>query len=84
LFLLVELEALLVAVVSILLGASMLYMSLSIVGDVLVSNFGLHISTNIVSKSNVLVLFWVICSTVIVAAIPSLGAYKSARSRQME
>lgn len=83
LFLLIELEALLICAVSILLGVSMLYMGLSVVGDVLVSNFGLHISTNILSQSNVLVLLWVTCSTAIVAAIPSFGAYKSARSGQL-
>jgi putative ABC transport system permease protein len=84
LFLLIELEALLISVVSTLLGISMLYLSLAIVGDVLVSNFGLHISTNILSQNNVLVLLWVACLTVIAAAIPSIGAYKSAQVTQIE
>lgn len=84
LFLLIELEALLISVVSTLLGISMLYLGLAIVGDVLVSNFGLHISTNILSQNNVLVLLWVACSTVIAAAIPSIGAYKSAQVMQIE
>lgn len=84
LFLLIELEALLISVVSTLLGVSMLYVGLAIVGDALVSNFGLHISTNILSQSNVHILFWVACSTIIVAAIPSFGAYKRAKTTQVE
>ncbi len=79
LFLLIELEALLISVFSLLLGASTLYLSLAIVGDVLASNFGLHISTNILSESNVYLMLLVIFSTIVAAAIPSLDAYRSAQ-----
>ena len=79
LFLLIELEALLISVLSILLGASVLYGSLATVGDFLASNFGLHISTNILSESNLFLMLLVIFSAIIAAAIPSLDAYRSAR-----
>jgi len=84
LFLLIELEALLISVVSILLGISILYVSLAVAGDVLVSKFGLHISTYILPQSNVHILFLIACATIIVAAIPSFSAYKSAKAMQME
>lgn len=82
LFLLIELEALLISMLSVLFGVSVLYGGLAIVGDVLASNFGLHISTNILSESNVFLLLLVIFSTIVAAAIPSLNAYKSARLSQ--
>ena len=78
LFLLVELEALLISVVSILFGAAILYLSLITVSDVLAADFGLNISANILSKNNLFLILLVILSTIIAAAIPSLKAYKSA------
>ena len=79
LFLLIELEALLVSGLSILLGALVLYVSLVFVGDRLAADFGLHISANIVSENTVYLLLLVIFSTIVAAAIPALNAYRSAR-----
>lgn len=78
-FLLIEMEALLISLLSIGLGASILYMCLVLVGDFLASGFGLHISTNIFSEQTMFLLPLVIVSTIIAAAIPSLNAYRSAR-----
>jgi putative ABC transport system permease protein len=78
LFFLVELEALLVSFVSMLVGITGLYLSLLIAGDVLSTDFGMHIGLNILSFNNVLFLLLVAGSTVIAAAIPSFMAYKSA------
>jgi putative ABC transport system permease protein len=78
LFLLVELEALLVSFVSMLVGITGLYLSLLIAGDVLSTDFGLHIGLHILSFNNLLFLLLVAGSTLIAAAIPSFAAYKSA------
>ncbi|MDG1312026.1 MAG: ABC transporter permease [Porticoccaceae bacterium] len=78
LFLLVELEALLVSFVSMLVGITGLYLSLLIAGDVLSTDFGLHIGLHILSFNNLLFLLLVAGSTLIAAAIPSFTAYKSA------
>lgn len=83
LFFLIELEALLISLFSILLSVSILYAGLAVMSEVFTSGFGLQISTDILSESNVLVLLWVVCATMIAAAIPSLGAYRSALSRQI-
>jgi putative ABC transport system permease protein len=78
LFLLVELEALLVSFVSMLVGITGLYLSLLIAGDVLSTDFGLHIGLHILSFNNLLFLLLVAGSTLVAAAIPSFTAYKSA------
>jgi putative ABC transport system permease protein len=78
LFLLIELEALLISFISMLLGTAGLYLSLIITRDLLSSNFGLHIGLNILSLNNTLFLLLVAVSTMIAAAIPSLTVYKVA------
>jgi len=78
LFLLIELEALLISFISMLLGTAGLYLSLIITRDLLSSNFGLHIGLNILSVNNTLFLLLVAVSTMIAAAIPSLTVYKVA------
>ncbi len=78
LFLLIELEALLISFISMLLGTAGLYLSLIITRDLLSSNFGLHIGLNILSLNNTLFLLLVAASTMIAAAIPSLTVYKVA------
>ncbi len=82
LFLLIELEALLISVLSVVLGAACLYLCLSLAGSFLASNFGLYIQANILSKSSVVIVLLVTSATLVAAAIPSLTAYKSARLGQ--
>jgi len=79
LFLLIELEALLISLLSIIIGTSGLYFGLIVARDFLSADFGLHIGLNILSDSNANMLLLVVVSTVIAAAIPSFTAYKSAR-----
>jgi len=76
--LLLELGALLISFISMLVGKTGLYLSLLIAGDVLSTDFGLHIRLNILSFNNALFLLLVAGSTLIAAAIPSFTAYKSA------
>jgi len=81
LFVLIELEALLICIFSILFGGLLLYIGLSFIDGFLASNFGLHISNNILSKNSILMIALTVLATIIAAAIPSIIAYKSARSR---
>ncbi|MGB2044584.1 MAG: ABC transporter permease [Porticoccaceae bacterium] len=78
LFLLIELEALLVSLASMAIGSVVLYLSLIIARDPLSTDFGLHIGLNILSFNNMIFLALVAGSTIIAAAIPSFTAYKSA------
>ncbi len=77
LFLLIELEAVLISSLSIVCGATLLYLSLISLGDVLTLQFGLHVSANIFSIHSVYLLLLVILATLIAAAIPSLQAYRN-------
>jgi len=79
LFLLIELEALLISFAAIALGTSLLYLVLVVARDLLAAEFGLHISTNIGSESTAYIALLMIFSTLIAAAIPSLKAYRNAR-----
>jgi len=79
-FLLVEMEALLISVLSILIGAGALYFGLLLAGGFLSSNFGLHIGANILSETNLAFMGLVIIATLLAAALPSFFAYQKAKS----
>ena len=79
LFLLIELEAIMISLTSIFSGAIMLYFCLELVRDLLISHFGLHITSNIFSNSSPLFLLFVILATLLAAAVPSFTAYKSGK-----
>lgn len=79
LFLLIEMEALLISSVSIMIAISGLYLNLLVSGDFLVSNFGLHMSFTFFSGNNLIFTLLVIGATIIAAALPSFFAYKNAK-----
>jgi putative ABC transport system permease protein len=79
LFLLIEMEALLISSVSIIIAISGLYLNLLVSGDFLVSNFGLHMSFTFFSGNNLMFILLVIGATIIAAALPSFFAYKNAK-----
>ena len=79
LFLLIELEALLISAGSILLGAGMLFLCLAVARDFLATQFGLHIEVMTISVESLYLLLIIVASTMIAAAIPSLYAYRGAR-----
>lgn len=78
LFLLIQLEALLISFVSMLIGTTSLYLSVFMARDLLSTNFGLHIGLNILSYNNILFLLLVVSATLVVSTIPSFTAFKSA------
>ena len=79
LFLLIELEALLISAASILLGTGMLTICLMIARDFLAAQFGLHIDVMTISADSFYLLLIVVVSTILAAAIPSLYAYRGAK-----
>lgn len=75
----IELEALLITLVSITLGMAALMLSISISRDYLLSSFGIALETNIFSTSSVQALC-VILLFAFLAAVPSaLSAFRTAR-----
>lgn len=78
LFLLIELEALLITIGSTLFAVIMLYLCLLTAGDFLAAEYGLYIEPNILSESIVTLLLIISVATVIAAAIPSFTMYKRA------
>lgn len=80
LFLLIELEALIITTLSAFLGALLLYLCLIFAEGFLASDFGLYIETSILSENTLYLLLLIIVSTMIAVAIPSLSAYRNARS----
>lgn len=79
LFLLIELEALLICVLSILTSVCILSAALSLGGGLITSGFGLQISQNIFSSSLLYFTLAIILASIVIAAIPSIKAYSDAK-----
>jgi len=76
LFFLIELEALLIALVSIVLATLLLALSINFTKDYLVSNFGLHINEMVLSQNTVSILGLIVLVTFVAALIPALYSYR--------
>lgn len=79
LFFLIELEAVLISLCSIVLGILVLSFGLYFLHDYLAANFGLYVSANIFSKNSLILIVVIILLTILAAAIPSFNAYKNAK-----
>ncbi|MEM1110268.1 MAG: FtsX-like permease family protein [Pseudomonadota bacterium] len=80
LFLLVELEALLICLCGTLLGVLGLYLTLLAVEDTLFANFGLHLSPNVFTVEGLFIVLLVFAAALLAAAIPSLRVYNKAKA----
>lgn len=78
LFFFIELEALLVTLISTTIGAGLLHIGLLAGKSFLSAQFGLHISANIFSQESVYFFLIIILAAVIAGAIPALQSYKEA------
>lgn len=78
-FFLIQLEALFITLTSLLLGAGLLTIGLVFAQDFLVAQFGLHISSNIMSENALYFIIAIMVATVVLAVIPSLKAYSKAK-----
>jgi putative ABC transport system permease protein len=81
LFFLIELEALLIGVASILIGGAGLTLSFNAANDFLSYNYGLHIDALIWSEGSIHYALLVISATALAAAIPALAVYQSAKAK---
>ena len=79
LFGLLQLEALLIAGTSIVLGAGGLYLALLLTRDLVAAQFGLQIGTAILGSHSLLFLLLILIATAVVASIPAINAYQSAK-----
>ncbi len=80
LFLLIELEALIITLVSCVLGAGLLTTCLAVLKGYFASQYGLHLEINLFSHNSVYLMAAVISASVFVAVIPSLSGYRKARN----
>lgn len=80
LFFLIELEALLITIVSIILGSGLLLLFLMLSQDFLMTEFGLFLDNTIFHANNILIILISIAVSMLAAAIPSVSAYKAAKS----
>lgn len=83
LFFLIELEALFITLTSLVLGAGLLFICLLATQDLIISQFGLHISSNIFSKNTGWFMGGILIASAILVAIPSLSAYRKANKLAM-
>lgn len=79
LFLIIEMEALLISLLSMLLAISGLHLSLLLSSDFLASNFSLHMGRSLLSGNKLPFTLLIIGATIIAAALPSFFAYKNAK-----
>ena len=79
LFLLIELEALLITLLGCLLGAALLMACLALLQGYLVAEYGIYIACNILTKHSGYLLMSIIMASIVVAIIPSLSGYRKAR-----
>jgi putative ABC transport system permease protein len=80
LFLLIELEALLITLLSCVLGAGLLASCLMFFKDDLVAQFGLHIEVNLLTEQSLFLIGAILLASIIVAVIPSLSGFRKAKS----
>ena len=78
LFLLIELEALLITLFSCILGIGLLALCLVSLQGYLVSHFGLHIQLNLLTENSLYLIAAVIVVSIVVAVIPSFSGYRKA------
>lgn len=77
-FLLIQIEALLLATLGSLLAVGLVWLSLVLCQNYLSEHYGLFISTDIFNLNSLFIILIVIGLTSLVALLPSIGAYRSA------
>lgn len=80
LFILFQIEALLISTTSILAGSSLLYLSLTLAQKQISTQLGLHLGTNLFTYSSLLIAISIVLATTLVASLPAFQAYRQAKS----
>ncbi|NTS78202.1 ABC transporter permease [Catenovulum sp. SM1970] len=78
-FALIELEAILMCLVSISLAIIALYTGINGFSDALISEFGLQISTDFLNQNTLIYLAIIVLLTSLSALLPAIGAYKNSK-----
>lgn len=78
LFFLIQLEALLITLLSCVLGTILLGICLKFLRSYLETSFGLYIETNLFTNNSLYLIGALVLASIIVAVIPSLSGYRSA------
>lgn len=81
LFILIEIEMLLITGVGVIMGALSLILLIITFQNLLLENFGLHINYNIFSDNNLIIMLFILGTALVIAAIPSIYAYKQSTSQ---
>ncbi len=79
LFYLMEMEAILICLSGMALGAAALYICLALVEEALFANFGLHLSPGVLTGDSLIIVALVLSAVLVAAAIPSMRVYLQAR-----
>lgn len=79
LFVLFQLEALLISVVSLLGGSALLFMSLLIAQKPISTQLGLHLGTNLLTLSSAVIAVSIVLATILVASLPAFQAFNQAK-----
>ena len=77
-FLLIEIEALLITILSSLLGGTLLLIALLFSQDWIASRFGLHLEVNFLSATNLSMMMLVMLCSSVICLIPAISAYRKA------
>lgn len=80
LFILFQIEVLLISAVSIFAGVTLLYLSLVIAQKQISAQLGLHLGTNPLTVSSLTIIISIVIATMLIASLPALQAYKQAKS----
>lgn len=78
LFMLIELEAILIALCSTLFGVISLLICIKSIGGFLASDYGLYVSADIFSEGVIFIFLLILIATLIAAAVPSINMYRRA------
>lgn len=77
-FVLIQAEALMIALLALLISIGSVWLTLALSGDWLSETYGLFIDSNLMNMDTLIISGIVLAATFIVAAIPAVGAYRRA------
>ena len=80
LFLLIELEAFLITLLSCVFGSGLLVACLALLQDYLVYQYGIHIESNLLNQNSLYLIAAILSASIIVSIIPSFNGYRKAKS----
>ena len=74
--LLIQIEAMLIVILGIVFAISALWLTIQLMSDYLISEYGLFISVQGVNNGVLIDLAWILLASFVVTMIPAISAYK--------